>query len=62
MTKLKQVFFKCRTCDYYNHQELGMPNSKERVIEFESFTDVQEHLIETNTQHDIIAFVKEEDD
>lgn len=57
----KQVWFKCRTCDYYNHMELGMPNFKERVIEFGSFTDAQEHLIETNIEHDIIAFVKDND-
>lgn len=62
MINEKQVIFKCTTCEYFNDMERGMPDYIEAVVEYESFTDVYEHMMSQDYTHNIIAIIREEDD
>ena len=62
---MKQVIFKCNTCEYRNKVELGIKDYILKETEFESLSDAWQHLKDTisdpyTNTHDIIAFIKEE--
>lgn len=62
----KQVTFICKTCEYRNENQLGMPGFDPVNTEYESLTEAMEHLMATrlnpqDSTHDIIAVFEEQD-
>lgn len=59
---MKQVFFKCTSCEDRNSSMLGMDGYIIQQTEFESFTDAWNHMMANHnyTHHEIIAFIQEE--
>lgn len=59
---MKQVLFKCNTCDYRNSQHRGEPGYDAVWVEFRSLTDAYQHLFDTvgDGVHDIEAYVEED--
>ena len=57
---MKQVFFICRSCEHTNSMELGLEGFIPRQVEYESLTEISQHMIKYD--HHVEAFVKEDKD